>query len=84
MSGFVGPQIAGNADYLEAALEKHPWFAGNDFSAADIQMSFPVEATAARPGLDGRARLQDWLERIHARPARQRALERGGPYDPMR
>ena len=61
-----------------------PWFAGSEFSAADIQMSFPLEAAAARAGLDAsRPRLIAFLERIHARPAYQRALERGGPYELM-
>ena len=57
------------------------WFAGDAFSAADIQMSFPLEAAASRGGLDAsRPRLKAFLERIHARPAYRRALERGGEY----
>jgi glutathione S-transferase len=79
---FIDPQIKLHLDYMEGELAKSPWFAGDTFSAADIQMSFPVEAAAARAGLDAtRPRLWDWLVRIHARPAYQRALERGGPYD---
>ncbi|WP_198969184.1 glutathione S-transferase [Xylophilus sp. ASV27] len=79
--GFVLPQIGLHLDYLEGELARGPWFAGEAFSGADIQMSFPVEAAAARGGLDrSRPRLMDWLQRIHARPAHQRALERGGPY----
>lgn len=78
---LVDPQIARQLDYLEGELTAHDWFAGPQFSAADIQMSFPVEAAAARAGLDaGRPRLWDWLQRIHQRPAYRRALERGGPY----
>lgn len=78
---LVDPQIARQLDYLDGELIADGWFAGADFSAADIQMSFPVEAAAARGGLDaGRPHLWDWLQRIHARPAYQRALERGGPY----
>ena len=65
----------------DAELKNRPWFAGDEFSAADIQMSFPLEAAAARAGLDARyPKLTDWLQRIHARSAYQRALERGGPY----
>jgi glutathione S-transferase len=80
-STFVEPQIVRHLDYLEAELGKQPWFAGADFSAADIQMSYPLEAAAARGGLDaGRPRLMGFLERIHARPAYRRALETGGPY----
>ena len=62
-----------------------PWFAGAEFSAADIQMSFPLEAAAARGGLDAsRPKLMGFLERIHARPAYRRALEAGGPYELLR
>ena len=78
---FVDPQIKRHLDFMEAELEKSRWFAGNEFSAADIQMSFPLEAAAARAGLDAsRPKLMAYLDRIHARPAYQRALERGGEY----
>jgi glutathione S-transferase len=81
LGGFVQPQIERHLDYQEAALQQSPWFAGAQFTAADIQMSFPVEAARARSGLDARRpRLTAWLETIHARPAYRRALERGGPY----
>lgn len=81
MAGFVGPQLKLHLDYMENELGKAQWFAGNNFSAADIQMSFPLEAAAARAGLEGRPRMRAFLERIHARPAYQRALEQGGPFD---
>lgn len=78
----VLPNIRRNLDFIESSLQDGPWFAGRDFSAADVQMSFPLEAAAARAGLDQRyPRLADFLTRIHARPAYRRALERGGPYD---
>ena len=81
-SAFIEPQIAQHLDYLEAELGKSTWFAGNEFTAADIQMSFPLEAAAARAGLDkSRPKLMNFLERIHARPAYRRALERGGAYE---
>jgi len=68
-------------DWLETELGERPWFAGDDFTAADILMSFPLEAARQRGGLDeNRPNIIDWLERIHARPAYGRALERGGPY----
>lgn len=67
--------------WLESELATRDWFAGDDLSAADIMMSFPLEAGRERAGLDDRfPRLLDWLERIHARPAYKAALERGGPY----
>jgi len=80
--GFIQPQIRQHLDYLEAEIGKTGWFAGRSFSAADIQMSFPLEAAAASAGLDKRwPKLQDFLRRIHARPAYRVALERGGAYD---
>ncbi len=85
MKGFVAPQLKAQRDFMEAELAKSAWFAGDTFSAADIQMSFVVEGSAARGGLDqGYPKLLSWLERIHARPAYQRALEKGGPYDLLR
>jgi glutathione S-transferase len=84
-SAFIGPQIDLHLDYVEGELAKSPWFAGSEFTAADIQMSFPLEAAAARGGLDARrSHTTAFLERIHARPAYQRALERGGPYELLR
>jgi glutathione S-transferase len=78
---FVDPQIALHLSYLEGELAKTEGFGGADFSVADIAMSFPLEAAAARGGLDSRyPRLQAFLQRIHARPAYQRALARGGEY----
>ncbi|WP_266172108.1 glutathione S-transferase family protein [Dyella subtropica] len=79
---FVDPQLKLHLDFLEGELAKAPWFGGDTFSAADIQMSFPLEAAAARAGLDAKSRPQLWnfLQRIHARPAYQRAIERGGEF----
>ena len=80
-SAFIKPQLKQHLDYLESELGKRSWFAGASFSGADIQMSFPIEAAAARAGLDRkRPKLMDFLARIHARPAYQRALEKGGVY----
>jgi glutathione S-transferase len=79
---FIDPQIRLHLDYLEGQLSPQGWFAGDEFTAADIQMSFPLEAAAARTGLDGtHPRLAAFLQRIHARPAYQKALDRGGAYD---
>jgi glutathione S-transferase len=80
-SAFIGPQLKTHLDFMEGELGKSEWFAGAQFSAADIQMSFAVEAARARGGLDAsRPRLMAYLARIHARPAYLRAVERGGPY----
>ena len=84
-SSFIMPQINTHLDYLEAELGKGAWFVGDEFTAADVQLSFPIEAAAARGGLSAsRPRLMDYLQRIHARPAYQRAIERGGKYELMR
>ncbi|HUL94799.1 MAG TPA: glutathione S-transferase [Usitatibacter sp.] len=82
--GFVLPQINLHLDWMESELGRGPWFAGSELTAADIQMSFPLEAAASRGGLnDSRPRLMDFLARIHARPAYQRAVERGGEFKTM-
>ncbi len=80
---YLGPQLALHLDVLERALDGHAWFAGERFTVADVQMSFPVEIAGVRLGLlgDARPKLQDWLDRLRARPAYVRALQRGGPYD---
>ena len=80
-NGFIDPQIKLHLDYWESDLAASGWFAGPDFSAADVMMSFPVEAAASRVGYGAdRPYLKAFLERIHARPAYRKALERGGPY----
>ena len=85
LAGYVLPNIQRNMDFMESELGKNEWFAGPQFSAADIQMSFPVEALRVRGGLDEkRPRLMAFLEKIHARPAYRRAVERGGEYALMR
>ncbi|MCY4753145.1 glutathione S-transferase family protein [Pelomonas aquatica] len=82
LAGFVQPNIDAQLRFLESELAARPWFAGAEFSAADVQMSFPLEAAAARGGaMDGYPKIKAFLDRIHARPAYKRALERGGPYD---
>ncbi len=82
---FLDPQTKLHLDYLEAELGKFEWFAGKDISAADVQMSFPIEAAASRAGLDRpRPRLAAFLQRIQSRPAYKRALEKGGPYALLR
>jgi glutathione S-transferase len=82
---FIAPNIARQLDFMEAELGKSQWFAGAEFSAADIQMSFPLEAAAARaPIVRQMPRLSAFIDRIQARPAYKRALEKGGPYELMK
>lgn len=79
---LIEPQIKQNLDFLEAELQKSTWFAGDEFTAADIQLSFPLEAAVAYGDLDeSRQQLMAFLNRIHARSAYQKALEQGGAYD---
>ena len=78
---LVNPNIKNQLDYLEAERATRDWFAGNELTGADIQMSFPLEAAASRAGLGEQyPRLSNFLARIHARPAYARALDRGGKY----
>ncbi len=80
-SSFIVPQLTRHFDYLESELAAHAWFAGGEFTAADVQMSFPLEAAAFRRVVtSSRPRLTAFLDRIHRRDAYRRALERGGPY----
>jgi glutathione S-transferase len=79
--GFVDPQLANHFDFLEGELGKSTYFAGEEFSAADVMMSFPLETGALRGGaFEGRPRLKAFVQRIHARPAYKTAIEKGGPY----
>lgn len=77
---YIDPQLALHVGFWESELAARPWFAGDEFTAADIQMSYPVEVAAARSGLALGPKLQDFLARIHARPAYQRALSGGGEF----
>ena len=72
------PQLERHLDYVEAELGPRPWFAGEHFTAADIQMSYPLQGAKQRLGLQRWPRIDDFLHRIQARPAFQRAVQRGG------
>jgi glutathione S-transferase len=80
LAGFVEPNIARQLAFIESHLAASPWFAGAEFTAADIMMSFPLEAAAQRADLAALPKVKAFLANIHARPAYVRALERGGPY----
>ncbi len=81
---YIEPQLTLHARHMDSELETSGWFAG-EFSAADIQMSFPVQALVARAGgaMAGCQRLTDFVRRIEERPAYQRALGKGGPFELM-
>jgi glutathione S-transferase len=78
---FIDPQLKLHLGFIEGELAKSEWFAGDEFSAADVQMSFPLETASQRAGAKQLPRVMAFLQRIHARPAYQRALARGGKYD---
>jgi len=80
LAGFVHPQLERHLDYLEQELGRATWFAGEELTAADVQMSFPIEAAQARADLSHRPRLRAFLERVHARPAYQRAAKKVGDF----
>jgi len=82
MKSFVAPQIELQFDYIESELHKSTWFAGQELTAADIQMSFPLELLASNAkDVENRPKIKEFVDRIYARPAYKRALERGGKYD---
>ncbi|EIZ79279.1 glutathione S-transferase [Novosphingobium sp. Rr 2-17] len=77
----IQPMIDVHLDFVEAELAQRPWFAGDTMTAADIMMSFPLEAARDRAGLaEGRPHAVAWLDKIQALPAYRRAIELGGPY----
>ena len=81
IGGYVGPTLTTQLDFVEGELAKSTWFAGADFSAADVMMSFPLESGGARAGaFEGRPYIKRFVDRCHDRPAYKAALEKGGPY----
>src|SRR5690606_28104077 len=79
-ASYTTPEIVNHLGFLDDELPGRAFFPGSDFTAADVQMSYPIEAALARGGLgEAPVRLVDWLERMRQRPAYQRAVERGGP-----
>lgn len=82
---FIDPQLKQHLAFMEAEMAGRTWVCGDDFSAADVQLSFPLEAACARGGLDTKyPNLAALIARMHARPAYRKALEQGGPYELMR
>jgi glutathione S-transferase len=78
MEGFIDPNLRRIVKHIDDELGREGWFAGSDFTAADIQMSFPVEAAAVRADAATLPNVKRFLERIHERPAYKRAVEKGG------
>lgn len=78
---WLNKQLSTHARFIEDRLSQHPWFAGQQFSAADIQMSFPVAALLARGEVNDMPHTQAWMKNVQTRPAWQRALNQGGPFE---
>ena len=81
MKSFVGPNISNNMDFIEGYLRGREWFAGSQLTGADFQMSFPLEAAVAGRATGNYPAITAWVKKVQARPAYQRALKAGGPYD---
>ncbi len=81
---YLDHTMKGLFDYAEATLGDSEWLAGDEFSAADIIMSFPLESFAARGNIALYKNIAAFLDRIHARPAYQQAVDKGGPYGLIR
>ncbi|MDX1496816.1 MAG: glutathione S-transferase [Salinisphaeraceae bacterium] len=81
---YLGPNTKANLAFVESELAEHTWFSGEDITGADFQMIFPLEAAAARGGMANQyPNIKAYVDRVHARPAYKRGLERGGPYELM-
>lgn len=80
---WINQQIKLHLDYMENEVAKSGWFAGNNFSAADIMLSYPIEAASERGGLNNYPNLKNFLKKIKDRPAYKKAIERGGPFQVM-
>jgi len=81
---YLDANVTRNLDFMEATLKESRWFCGNVFTAADVQMSFALEAAEVRTSLaEGYPHLAAFLEAIRARPAYGRALDKGGHYELM-
>lgn len=80
-TGFLEPNLATHLAFIDAELARSPWLAGDALTGADVMMSFPLEAVLARAGGDRFPRIAAYVKKIEARPAYQRALKRGGPFE---
>jgi len=81
---YTSPELAKHLGFVEGELGAHGWLAGDELTAADIQMSYPLEAATVRAA-EGLAipRIRAWVAAVRARPAYTRAIERGGPAMPL-
>ncbi len=79
-ASYTNDELRRQFGYIEQHLGTHTWFAGEQFTGADIQMSYPLEVGLGRARLEeGTPNIEAWLARTRARPAWQRGAETGGP-----
>jgi hypothetical protein len=77
---LIDPNLQAATAFIEDHLSRHQWFAGDEMSMADFQMSFAVEALLSRAtGTGAHPHLGSYHARMRARPAYQRAEAKGGP-----
>ncbi|WP_018984438.1 glutathione S-transferase [Salinimonas chungwhensis] len=81
IDSYYGPNLEQSLRYVESCLSKRDWLVGDGPSAADVQMSFPLEALVARENASKWTAINAYVKRIHSREAYKRALEKGGEYD---
>lgn len=83
-AGYLDANVKNNLAFMEHTLSESPWFCGDSFSAADVQMSFALEAAEVRTDLNSDyPHLANFLRTVRARPAYKAALDRGGHYELM-
>jgi glutathione S-transferase len=76
----IDSEIANNFAYINGALEGRPYLLGEEFTGADVQLSFQGEAARAFGKLAGFSNVAAWVDRLHARPAFKASIEKGGAY----
>ena len=81
LQSFVSPNIKRSFDYIEQHLQNNEWFCGDQLTGADFQMSFPLEASAARGLLDNYPATKAYVAKYQAREAYQAGLVKSGEYD---
>jgi len=81
LDDYVLPNVTNNMAFIESHLSNHEWFAGDKLSAADFQMSFPLEAGMTRLDSSELPHISQFIKKIHSTESYQKALEKGGEYD---
>ncbi|MGI9235647.1 MAG: glutathione S-transferase [Woeseiaceae bacterium] len=83
-ANYLDANVKNNLTFMEQTLSESTWFCGDSFSAADVQMSFALEAAEVRTDLaTAYPHLAGFLKTLRARPAYKAALDRGGHYELM-